>query len=342
MKPPERILLVRNDKIGDFMLAWPAFSLLKQQYPHAEITALVPEYTALLAKQCPSIDRVLIDNRESSFIKDISKLSKKIKEQDFDLSVCFYLEARTAISLLLAGIKQRVGPATRVAQIYLNRTLRQRRSQSIKPEFEYNLDLARYAISLFNDAPAEVQQAPFLQFDNKEKDVLRHDFINTHALTEDTKLIIIHPGTGGSAINLSLAQYAEIALTINREKNTFVIITAGPGEHETAIALSTLIKETDHCIHYSTTGIIDFCKFINLADVFISGSTGPLHIAGALDICTAAFYPARRSATSLRWQTLNSDNRRLAFSPGVYTGDDDMKQINVLDAAKEIIRRFIS
>jgi len=323
------------------MLAWPAFSLLKKQYPQSEITALVPKYTALLAEQCPWIDKVLIDHRESTFIKDIRKLTKQIRPQAYDMSICFYLEARTAISLRLAGIKLRVGPATRVAQIYLNKTLRQRRSQSIKPEFEYNLDLARYAIALFNQQPVKVTQPPFLTFDTNERTTLRNNFFKTHALATDTRLVIIHPGTGGSAVNLTLQQYAEIALTISHEKNVFIIITAGPGEQKNAEKLSGLMKNCKHYIHYSTTDIIDFCKFINLCDVFISGSTGPLHIAGALNIYTAAFYPARQSATSLRWQTLNSDEKRLAFSPPQYTGEHDMKQINTHQPAKEIIEHFL-
>ena len=64
MNTPKKILVIRNDKLGDFMLAWPAFSLLKKQYPDAEITALVPEYTAPLAEQCEWIDKVLIDKKE--------------------------------------------------------------------------------------------------------------------------------------------------------------------------------------------------------------------------------------------------------------------------------------
>ncbi len=39
-----------------------------------------------------------------------------------------------------------------------------------------------------------------------------------------------------------------------------------------------------------------------------------LHIAGALDIPTVAFYSSRQSATSLRWQTLNSNEKRLSFT----------------------------
>ena len=48
---------------------------------------------------------------------------------------------------------------------------------------------------------------------------------------------------------------------------------------------------------------------------FIAGSTGPLHIAGALDIPTIAFYPRKKSGNAVRWQTLNTYTRRLSFMP---------------------------
>src|SRR5690606_15621146 len=51
-----RILVVRNDKIGDFMLAWPALALLRRSLPDAHISVLVPGYTRALAQRCPWID----------------------------------------------------------------------------------------------------------------------------------------------------------------------------------------------------------------------------------------------------------------------------------------------
>ena len=54
-------------------------------------------------------------------------------------------------------------------------------------------------------------------------------------------------------------------------------------------------------------------KNISVCDVFISGSTGPLHIAGALNKKTVGFYPSKISSTSLRWQTINDFSKRLDF-----------------------------
>jgi len=339
---PHKVLIIRNDKIGDFMLSWPSFALLKSQYPDAEITALVPAYTAPLAEHCQWIDKVLIDEKKKSFFKDISSLSKKIKNQHYDLSISLFSEARTAIALKLAGVKNRIGPATKIAQIFLNKTLRQKRSQSKKPEYEYNLDLIKFFIHTEGSSPLETPLAPYLSFAKEELNNLKDKLRQEHAISEMTKIIIIHPGSGGSAINLSLEQYAELANTIAGSSDAYFVITAGPGESAIAKMLSDQMKKCRHHIHSSTGGIIDFSKFIGTCDLFISGSTGPLHIAGALNVNTAAFYPARKSATSLRWQTLNTADKRLAFSPVIYTGNNDMQQIDINAAANKIIHRFIA
>lgn len=337
---PIRILVIRNDKLGDFMLAWPAFSLLKQQYPDCRITALVPEYTAPIAEQCEWIDNVLIDEVKPSFFGDILRLSRNIKKQQFDVSISLFSEARTSISLWLAGVRIRVGPATKLAQLFLNKKLKQKRSRSLKPEFEYNLDLVRHFISLNGDESSIQTSPPYLCFDDEVISRLKTEFCRTNGIDKNTRLITIHPGTGGSAINLSLQQYATLARNIADKADVFFVITAGPGELDVANKLSELLEKVNHTVHESSGGIVDFSHFINICDLFISGSTGPLHIAGALNVNTAAFYPARQSATSLRWETLNAEEKRISFSPTEYTGENDMQQIDIEQAASDISNKF--
>lgn len=341
MNTPVKILVIRNDKIGDFMLAWPAFNLLKKQYPEAEITALVPKYTAELAAQCEWIDQVLVDTRKKPFYKDIHCLYKNIKRNNYDYSISLYSQTRTSLALFLAGVKTRIGPATKIARLFLNRKLSQKRSQSLKPEYEYNLDLVRYFIQLQNDQAVEPGKPPFLSFSSSETEQIKNNLRVQYQIPENARLIFIHPGTGGSAINLSITQYAELAEFIARDNACYFIITAGPGESGIANELSGRLDKISHHVHYSADGIIEFCKFISICDVFISGSTGPLHIAAALNNKTAAFYPARQSATALRWQTINSPDRRLGFSPKTYTGKNDMQQIDMHHAASKIIDKFL-
>ena len=309
----EKILVIRNDKLGDYMLSWPAISLLKRQSPRSHLTVLIPAYTSGIAELCPWIDSILMDDGNSA-----RDLAGQITSGRFNASISLYSELRTALALWLARIPVRIGPATKIAQTFLNYRLRQKRSQSLKPEYEYNLDLARFYITQRGDTPVKPTGPPYLEFNAIESQTLRERYIIDHEIADGKKLIFIHPGGGGSAVNLTLKQFAQLADRLAQAANAHFVITAGPDELETAIELSSLIHDHPCSIYHSLQGLQQFARFISTCDLFISGSTGPLHIAGALNVPTAAFYPARRSATALRWQTLNDAGKRIAFSPKKY------------------------
>ena len=337
MKKIHKILVIRNDKLGDFMLAWPALSLLKTQYPNSSVTVLVPPYTEPMARLCPWIDEVLLDDQHKSLFSDTLSLAHKLRQHNFDASISLFTETRTAIATFLSRIPFRVSPATKFAQVFSNNRLRQKRSESSKPEYEYNTDLIRYFINLQGDTPEPIIKPPFLSFDNSAIKKIREQYTKKNNIEKGATLVIIHPGSGGSAINFSIEQYAELIKTISKQKHIHFIITAGPEEDKTAQALSALIPNTSHSIFLSSQGLVAFAQFIAIANLFIGGSTGPLHIAGALDIPTAAFYPARQSATKLRWQTLNKENRRIAFSPENHIDENDMKTIDPKVCGLQII-----
>ena len=78
---------------------------------------------------------------------------------------------------------------------------------------------------------------------------------------------------------------------------------------------------------------------ISLCDIFIAGSTGPLHIAGALNKKTIGFYPSKKSSTSLRWETINNFNNKLNF-----TDTNKTRKFISVDLKKTVleIQKFIS
>jgi len=80
-----------------------------------------------------------------------------------------------------------------------------------------------------------------------------------------------------------------------------------------------------------------FARSLVAADMFIAGSTGPLHLAGLHDVPTVGFYAGRRSRPDIRWQTLTQASKRLSFTPpiGRRTGRD-MSLIDMEKAASEI------
>jgi ADP-heptose:LPS heptosyltransferase len=321
------------------MLAWPALALIKNHLPDDELHVLVPEYTREIAGVCPSVDRVIVDPGSRSGVVALRSL---LRAHRYRALVTLFSTTRVGLAGWLARIPERVAPATKVAQIFYNHRIVQRRSRSLKPEHEYNVDLARFALEKLGVWAGAVKGPPYLEFDAHTMSEFRREFVSTLGTQEDRRLVFIHPGSGGSAGNLELAQFARLGRGLNSDRGHCIVVTAGPGELGQARRLSRELNGIDHAIYESTRGLVGFARHIALADVFISGSTGPLHIAGALNRPTVGFYTRRISATSVRWQTLSQAQRRLAFSPPPAAEEEDMSAIDVEAAACEISNTFLN
>jgi ADP-heptose:LPS heptosyltransferase len=331
------VLMVRNDKLGDFMLAWPAFALLKTSLPDGHIAALVPEYTRELAEFCPWIDRVVVDPEPDP--RGLA-LSRVLSKQAYDAVVTLNSTSRVGFATWWARIPVRIAPATKIAQVFCNYPVKQRRSRSEKPEYVYNLELVEHLLERWGRPPTR-SAPPYLRFESSAIIDARARFCAEYRINEAQQLVFIHAGGGGSASNLSIHQYATLASKLVSDGHVLVLC-AGPGEVTQARQLAASLAGCEHVVFESRRGVVNYAMHIAFADVFISGSTGPLHIAGALNRSTAAFYSRRRSATALRWQTLNDESRRIAFSPPPQAGEGDMNAIDLNQAANTISKRLLA
>jgi ADP-heptose:LPS heptosyltransferase len=332
-----RILVVRNDKIGDFMLAWPSFAMLKQSCD-CHLSVLVASYTAPLAHLCPWIDSVIIDSGSRGSKDQQKALQEQLKDQ-FDIAITLFSTGRIGWLLWRVNIPYRLAPATKLAQIFYNHRLPQRRSRSEKPEYEYNLDLIRYFLA---DQRLNIvePESPYLVFPDEILSQVRAEIAQSLAILSSASWVMVHCGSGGSANNLSIEQYAElIACLYRHHPERSFLLTAGPGEEIKTRELADQLNEMQvpNVVYVSTDGLERFAQVLANAELFIAGSTGPLHMASALDVPTVGFFPQRRSATPLRWRPLNSEGRHLAFSPPKgKDSEQNMALLNISECADTI------
>lgn len=334
----KKILVVRNDKIGDFMLAWPSFAMLKASLPDCHITALVPNYTVALAELCPWIDSVLVDPTEKSDKAKQIELIKQIRAAQFDASINLFSTTYNAKLVWKGKIPYRLAPATKLAQIFYNKRIKQKRSQSAKPEFEYNLDLIR-AFLTDNNVKVVEPSAPYLSFSDQQLVEQKAKLAQQLSLNSDKPWVYVHAGSGGSANNLSLQQYTQLVCGL--EGDFEVVLTAGPGEEQKAAELQKLMAESGRSavLYDKNDGLVDFSCSIACADMFIAGSTGPLHIAAAIDVPTVGFFPSKRSATPLRWKPINSEGNHIAFCPPKAddkASQEDMTRIEIVQVLAKL------
>jgi ADP-heptose:LPS heptosyltransferase len=189
-----RVLVIRNDKIGDFMLAWSALALLKAAGCH--VTVLVPAYTAPLARLCPSVDEVFVDPGPDGDTAAQQQLQREVTEAGFEASLTLFSTWRVGQLLRRAGITYRLAPGTKLAQFLYSERLVQRRSHSIKPEWEYNLDLAAKLLR-DHDLPIGYVGPPYLQVDSSARQSRRAALGERLALPANHAWLMVHVGSGG-------------------------------------------------------------------------------------------------------------------------------------------------
>ena len=280
------LLITRHDKIGDFCVTLPLFKAIKEQYSNTKVTALVSKVNFEFAKNIEFIDDVILYDKN-----DLEKTLQTIKDKKFDASISCFIDTALGKMLFKSRIKKRVAPATKIAQIFFNIRVTQRRSRVEKTEWQYNLDLAK---KLFPDIKLDFTR-PLLKFEEKKE-----------------KRVIFHPGFGGSSDgNLSLDDYLNLARSISNSSYE-IVFSFGPDDADSKeyIEKNLDFKAT---IFDSRISLYEFTRYLACSFLFVSTSTGPMHLAGASNTKTLSFFGNSLFASSKRWATISSSENQNNF-----------------------------
>lgn len=247
----------------------------------------------------PFIDEVIVDDTDCAFA-----LARKLKKAKIDASITLFSNTKVAIAQFLCGIKIRIAPATKIAQIFYNRRVKQRRSRVEMAEFEYNLQLAK---ALFEEIKLEFP-SPLVTIDEAEKKRAYEAFCQNHAVDKEKKIIAFHPGFGGSSdANWTVEEYIELAKVLLDKEKFQIVFTFGPGEDE----LYDAVKKASLkgvVLYQSQGSIMDFAKLISSFSLFVSTSTGTYHLAAMVGTPTMTFFADTLFASVKRWRAIGDEN----------------------------------
>jgi ADP-heptose:LPS heptosyltransferase len=314
------ILVVRTDKLGDFITALPTMYVLKQYNNQNKIIACVAPINKTLAQSCEFIDEVIVDEDKTSVLH----LASKIKTAKIDVSITLFSNTRVAVAQFLARIPMRVAPATKIAQIFYTKRVRQKRSLVEMAEFEYNLELAR---EVFRDINLEYT-TPLLTFNDAKQ--VYDSFCKNNGITKE--VMAFHVGFGGSSdANFNLSEY-EYMIQGVLEKNKYqVVLTFGPDEIELYKEMQKRLKNEDVVFYHSVEGLLTFAKIISKCKLFISTSTGTYHLASLVGIATMTFFGDSKFASASRWKSVGDENLQIHYM----LPQDEEKRHLILEEVKE-------
>ena len=295
-----KIIMSRTDKIGDLILSIPSFFMAKKMYPEAEIILLVRNYNYEIVKNLPFVDRVYkIDDFRAE------ELLEKIKYFNADIFVALYNDSYIAKLAKASKAPVRIGPVSKLSSFFaFNKGVLQKRSKSIKNEADYNLDLIRKINPERYDEVFEIQTKIYLEDSNRD---VAERFFKENNIGENS--LVVNPFMGGSAKNITDDQYASLLQKLyDRTEDTHIIITCHISEEERGQKLIDKIGRERVHLFANGGSLLNLAAVIEKGKLYFGGSTGPTHIAGALQKEIVALYPNKKTQSPTRWGVYNDPN----------------------------------
>ena len=325
-KELKNILLVRTDRIGDVVLTLPLAGMIKKHYPECKVSFLVRNYTKDILINHPFVDEnVILDEEKGS--ANIFSNQKRISEKKYDACIIVNPTFKISLILFLSGIRKRIGTGYRWYSFLFNEKVFEHRKYAEKHELEFNVNMLQ-KIGI-DESINEKNVLYNLQVD-KESLVYIEKVLYDESIDLEKPLIIIHPGSGGSSIDLPINKFIELIQKLNEEQ-VQIIITGNNQEIDICnqLAVSKSIKN-----FAGKFNLTQLTALISKANVFISNSTGPIHIAAALGKFTVGFYPKILSCSKERWGPYTE--KKLVYIPELDCKNCDRRQCEQLDCMESI------
>lgn len=286
MTDDKSFLIVRTDRVGDVLLTTPLGALLKKQFPACRVGWLVRPYTAPLLEGNTSVDYVLLDRDQPT-----GALGREIRAAGVNTALVVYPRWRTTYALWRAGVRERIGPANKWYSVLFSRRVWQKRSRSERHEADYNLELVT-ALGV----PARVESLVYEV--NAAEERWAKDTWRAYRL-EGRPCVILHPGSGGSAPRWPLTHFMRLGDRL-AEAGVQVVVTAGAGETYQNVMLDQM-RHPPVMIAAGTLTLRQLAALFKEADLVVSNSTGPLHLAVAVQTPTVSVYPGTAACHPKRW-----------------------------------------
>ncbi len=288
-----RILVIRTDRLGDVILTLPMLPLLREWFPDAHLAMMLNRYTGEVVRGNPSLNEIIWDDvggRQESF----PRLLSAIRAQNFDTAFVVHPTPRLAWLVARAGIPIRIGSGYRAYSFLFNRKIFEHRKDARFHELEYNLHMLGAVQPGFTGEG--IRPRFDIQIDPIARSAVRGRLGPSSA---GKPLIVLHPGSGGSARDWPPGHFARLAAAIAGEGRYRLAVTGGKAEADLVRMVGEAGKT--ELMFAGTLSIPELAALLADAKVVVGNSTGPLHLAAAVGTRVVGLYPQLRAISAARW-----------------------------------------
>lgn len=266
---------------------------------------MVRPYTKELVEHHSCVNEVILWDES----KSVNEYVTEIKDKHFDMAIIPYPRFNLALITFLAGIPQRVGTGFRWYSFLFNKRIYEHRKDAKRHEVEYNLNLL---------TTIGIEPMPESKFEFSISKEARHSVDAILSNNSVEKFAVLHAGSGGSARDWSIENFAKLGDEIQKQFGMKIVLTGGKNETALVASLASTMKSTS--LNYTGAfSITELGALFQRSSLFVSNSTGPLHIASMMGTPVVAFYPPIVQCSPKRWGPYTEKKRVFTADSSVCT-----------------------
>jgi ADP-heptose:LPS heptosyltransferase len=128
-------------------------------------------------------------------------------------------------------------------------------------------------------------------------------YVKRLGLRTSERLVVLHPGSRGSSANWTSERYGELARALRGLPRVRLLLTGSAAEQDQLQAAAQgCVPEPARLTE--SVSLPRFAALLAAAAVFVSGNTGPTHLASALGVPTVSVFPPSGVTGPARWHPL--------------------------------------
>lgn len=296
----KRIVLIRLDKIGDLISTLPS-----DQIPFLNsynISWVISEGLSFIPNQAEPV-RKFIELDKNQAKKSFKDLVVFLKNEKPDIAISFQAPWWVSLALLWARVPVRAGVRSQWHSfLFLNKTLRQKRSEARQHEADYNSDLLAFACDelekrLMNQRTTQGVSylSPYLTLKSQPSNKILEKWN-----LQNKKFIVVHPGMAGSALNWPVQKYIDLISFLVKE-NTVVLTGTSSDEQWLKPIKKEYVQNAKVLCLQGQLNSEDLLSLLSAAQVVVAPSTGVAHLSAAVSTPVITLFSPIQVQHPKRW-----------------------------------------
>jgi ADP-heptose:LPS heptosyltransferase len=309
---PQRIVCLRLERLGDLLMIVTAIADLKASFPAASIDLVVGTWNREIAAAIPGVDRIetldaswLSRNGTGRGVAGLMREAAHWRSRYYELAINFEPDIRGNLVMAAIGARWTAGYVSGGGAALLDTAL----DYDIR---SHTSDNARALVRAIAPDARSAGPPPTLTIPRANRD----EAAQLLSRFNGARSIGIHVSGGRAIKQWPEARFREIAERLVRDREVAIVLTGAEGDRAQVDVVRGGLPAARVLDLTGSVSLLTVAAVLERLDLFVTGDTGPMHLAHAVGTPIVAIFgpsdPARYAPRGLRDRIVRVD---LACSP---------------------------